>query len=155
MIPLQYQFLAKFILLLMIAGAAAYGAWYVTSDHYQAIIARQQVAVDKAVQDQLLRSQQILTERAERTRLAEEQHATDQLVINRLNHTLAGVRVKLPETGCDPVPGTGQTAADSNHAGGLAAARADEYLAAAQRAIQDIGLRCATLNSEAREANGR
>jgi hypothetical protein len=153
LIPPQWQFLAKFVLMLVIAGMGAYGAWYMTSDHYQAIIAQDRLNTIGAVQAQLLANQKLSDDRALKSRDAEVQHAKDQLVINRLNHDLAGVRIKLPETDCSTMPGTGQAAADSNHAGGVAAARADEYLAETQRAIQDIGLRCATLNSDAIEAN--
>jgi len=153
-IPLQYQFLAKFIVLLALAASAAFGAWYVTSNHYEGVIAQHALNDAEAVKAELLRQQKLLTERAEQTRLAEEQHAKDQLTINNLAGKLSRVQVNLPKCG-GAVPGAGQASANPDGTGGLAAARADEYLAAAQREIQDIGQRCAQLNIDAIAANNK
>lgn len=151
-IPLQYQFLAKFIVIGTLAAIISFGTWYVTSDHYEAVIARHAASDAAAVQTELLRQQKLAAKRAEQTRIAEEQHAKDQLVINRLGTQLAGVQVHLPKCG-SAVSGAGQAGTGSNGSSGVATARADEYLAETQREIQAIGQRCAQLNIDAIESN--
>jgi len=153
-VPLQFQFLAKFVLILAIAGIGGFAGWRLTSDYYQSEIFRLRAENDAAVMAELQRQQKLTQDRAELTRLAEEQHAKDQLAINHLGAQLAGVRVQLP-TGCGTMPGTAAAGANPDGTGGLATARADEYLAAAQRAIQDIGQRCAQLNIDAIAANNK
>jgi len=154
-VPLQYQFLAKFVLILATAGLGGFAGWYVTSDHYLAEINALKVANSNAVNAELMRQQKLAGIRAEKSRLAEEQHAKDQLVISRLGNELGRVRVHLSAIGCGALPGAGQGATDSNGTGRMAAARADEYLEQARRAIQDIGQRCAQLNIDAIASNSR
>ena len=154
-VPLQWQFLAKFILILATACLGGFSGWWVTSDYYQAEFNALKAANSNAVNAELMRQQKMMTDRAEQSRFAEEQHAKDQLTINRLGTELSRVRVHLPAIGCGAVPGTGQADADSNGENRLAAARADEYLEQARRAIQDIGQRCSQLNIDSIAANIR
>jgi len=153
--PLQYQFLAKFILILVLTGVGAIGGWRLTSDYYQSEILRLQAENDAAVKVELQRQLKLTQDRAELSRLAEEQHAKDQLTINRLGIELSRVRVHLPAVSCGAVSRAGKDATDSNRKSGLAAARADEYLDEARRAIQDNGQRCSQLNIDAIAANSR
>jgi len=140
----------KMAVALAMIAIGAFGAWYTTSDHYQKQIAEIQLAQQKVVADELA---QHLAEKAaheKATQLAGEQHAKDQLRINNLVSQLNGVRIRFPSGGAMPQAGTG---ANPDGACRLAAARADEYMAEAQRAINDIGARCAQLNADAIQAN--
>jgi len=151
----EWKFLAHVVVIVPIIGLSVYGTWYVTSDHYQKVIAEQQVKEDEAARQQLEHLRLLATEHAEKSRQAEEQHAADEITITRLGNQLAGVRIHIPSVSCGAVSGTSQTAADSNGTSGMAAARIDEYLAEAQRAIQDIGQRCAQINIDAIKANAQ
>ncbi len=153
--PPEWKFFPKFIALLMVALLSVYGGWYFTSEHYQYKIANMEADVQRVTNNELARLQQMALVDAKKFRQAEEQHATDQLAITRLGAQLAGVQLKLPAHDCSAVPGITETASNQNGTGGLAAARADEYLAEAQRAIQDIGQRCAQLNIDAIEMNAK
>jgi len=154
-IPMQWQLLAKFLLLLAVAASAAFGAWRGTSDHYLAEINALNAANSNAVNAELMRQQKQVAERAEQTKLAEEQHAQDQLVINRLGNQLAGVRVKLPTVGCDSVSGAGQTTSDSNGTSRILYQRVDAAFARLQTGVGQLIQRCDQINIDAIEANSR
>jgi len=154
-IPPQYRFLAKFIVILVVAGSAAFGAWYVTSDHYEAIIARHALDDATTVNAELRRVQKSLDDRIETIRLAEEQHATDQITITRLGNQLAGVRIHIPSVSCDPVPGISQTAAHSNGAGGILSERVDAAFAQLQSGVGQLVQRCDQLNIDAIQVNAQ
>jgi hypothetical protein len=153
-IPAQYQFLAKFIVVMAVAGSGAFGAWYVTSDHYQAIIAQHALSDATAVKTELQRQNKIKTDQAEKTRLAEDQHALDQLIINRLSHQPASVQVHTPKCG-SAMPGAGQAAVDTNGASGVLSDRVDAAFAELQSQTGQLVERCDQLNIDAIAANNR
>lgn len=80
------------------------------------------------------------------------QREQDQITIDDARAKLRAV--KLQVRACrSTLPGTPASTADSDGTGGLAAARINEYLDDARRAIDDIGERCARLNADAIRAN--
>lgn len=151
-IPLEWRFLAKFIAILVVAGAGAFGGWWVTSDYYQAKINALKAANSDAVNAQLQRQQKLMADRAEQIRLAGEQHALDQLTITRLGNQLAGVRVHVPVS-CGPVPGTSQASTDSNGTGGILSERVDAAFTELQAGVGQLVQRCDQLNIDAIQVN--
>jgi len=154
-IPLQWQFLAKFLTFLALMGLGSIAGWWVTSNHYQTEINALKLANSNAVNAELLRQQNLLKDRAEKIRLAEEQHATDQITINRLGNQLARVRIKLPAISCSPVPGTTQTGENPDGGSGLLYQRVDEAFAELQAGVGQLIQRCDQLNVDAIAANAR
>jgi len=136
---------------LSLIALGAFGAWYTTSDHYQKQIAEMQAARQTAVSEAL---SQYLSEKAahdKAVQLAGDQHAQDQLRINNLTSQLGSVHIHFPSGGAVSEGGTAPQGADGTCR--MAATRADEYLAEAQRSINLIGQRCAQLNIDAIQAN--
>jgi len=154
-VPLQWQFLAKFILILAIACLGGFAGWWVTSDYYQAELNALKVANSNAVNAELLRQQKLAADRAEQTRIAEEQHAKDQLVINRLGSELGRVRVHLPAIGCGALPGAGQGATDSNGTSRIFSERVDESFARLQSGVGQLVQRCDQLNIDTIQMNAQ
>jgi len=154
-VPLPYQFLAKFILIFATACLGCFSGWWVTSDHYLAEINALKVANSNTVNSELLRQQKLAQDRAELTRLAEEQHAKDQLVINRLGNELSRMRVHLPSVDCNSVSGTGQGITDSNRTSGAFYQRVDAAFAELQSGVGQLIQRCDQLNVEAIAANAK
>ena len=142
---------AAIIALLVLLIAAT---WKATSDHYEKIIASMEAAQADAVAKM---QEQQLKDAAARDKLlhdAGEQHAQDQLRINSLVFQLNGVRIHFPTgAGGSSLPQGGAASGNQNGTCRMAASRADEYMAEAQRAINDIGQRCAQLNIDAIQSN--
>jgi len=134
---------------LMLLGA--FGAWYTTSDHYQKRIAEMQKAQQTAVAEALTAQLAAAAAHDKQLHDAGDQHAKDQLLINSLTSQLGRVHINFPSGGAVPQGGTGTGNQDGDCR--VAAARADEYMAEAQRAINDIGQRCAQLNIDAIQSN--
>lgn len=80
------------------------------------------------------------------------QREQDQITINDARTKLRAVKLQVRACG-STMPGTSATTSDSDGTGELAAARINEYLDEARRAIDDIGERCARLNADAIRAN--
>lgn len=76
----------------------------------------------------------------------------DEITINDARTKLRAVKLQVRACG-STLPGTPASTSDTDGTGELAAARINEYLDEARRAINDIGERCARLNADAIRAN--
>jgi len=153
--PAEWKFMGEFVAAVIIACSASYGSWYVTSDHYEKIIAQYQINADKAVQSQFALNQQLALIHADKIRLAEEQHAADQITITRLGNQLSRVQVHLARNDCGSVSGGNQTAADQNGRAELFYEAADAAFANLQRGDDEDFQRCDQLNIDAIEVNAQ
>ena len=151
----EWKFLAHVVVIVPIIAISIYGTWYVTSEHYQKIIAQEQVKEDEIARQQLEHLRLLATEHAEKSRLVEEQHAADQITITRLGNQLAGVRIHIPSVSCGAVFGTSQTAADSNGAGGILSEQVDAAFAELQTGVGQLVQRCDQLNIDAAQVNAQ
>jgi len=55
----EWKFLAHVVVVVPIVAISMYGTWYVTSDHYQKIIAQQQVKEDESARMELKNAIQV------------------------------------------------------------------------------------------------
>lgn len=120
----------------------AFVTWYATSDHYQKQLVEVQLDTAQAVQQELLKQQ-------ENIRLAGEQHAKDQTVINALRDRPERVRVVFPQCG-------GDTCGEENTDGraGALSGQVDRVFAEFQEEVGRLVFRCDQLNIDAIEMNG-
>lgn len=140
--PYPYQL--KIILDVAIAGLLIFCTWYFTSDHYQKRIAEIQLETAEAVQTELL-------EEASKRKTAEENHAKDQLVINRLHDDAQRVQIHIP---CgSPLPTRNETSPNPDRGSGLLSERVDAAFARLQAGIGQLIQRCDQLNIDARMFN--
>lgn len=150
----QYASLIKIVVVTIVIALLMSITWKAASDHYGKLIAATQAAQEEAVSK--MQAQQ-LADAAAREKLIHEagdQHAKDQLRINDLAAQLNGVRIHFPEGASGrSLPQGGISSGDQNGTCRMASARADEYMAEAQREIDRIGQRCAQLNIDAIQAN--
>jgi len=107
------------------------------------------------VNAELMRQQKLAGIRAEKSRLAEEQHATDQLSINRLAGDLNGLRVKLARISCGTLPRTDENTANQDRGTGLLYEAADTAFANLQRGDDEDFQRCDQLNIDATQVNAQ
>ena len=147
-----YLFWAKIGAILGLAAAAAYGSWYITSDHYEKVIAENKVAADAKIQEQLIANQKLRDEKLKLINDSETQHEQDQLVVNNLSTQLAGMRIHIPTRGCT-VPRGNKGGSDTGGGSGVLSARVDESFARLQARANELVLRCDQLNNDARRAN--
>lgn len=125
-----------------------YGAYHY-GRHVESL--EQAVIRDSAIQAQQETHRLALLSQSAKIINAGVQHDTDQNTITSLRAQLGGVRIHFP-TGCS-VPKPADTRADSGGSAGVAVKGADDYMADAKRAIDDIGQRCAQLNIDAVRLN--
>lgn len=111
----------------------------------------QTVIRDSAIQAQQEEHRMALLSQSTKIINAGVQHDADQNTITSLRAQLGGVRIHFP-TGC-PESKPAITSADSGGSAGVAVKGADDYMADAKRAIDDIGQRCAQLNIDAIRLN--
>ncbi|HEY6021540.1 MAG TPA: hypothetical protein VIY48_17065 [Candidatus Paceibacterota bacterium] len=129
----------------------ALSSWYFTSDHYQKVIAENQVAVDKAYQKQLEENQKLAAENAALRKSAEEEHASNQLVINDLSHQLSRVHIHIPN--CSQVPGTSVPGQGEDGKTWILSGKADAAFEELQRGDDEDFARCDQLNIDAIRLN--
>jgi hypothetical protein len=143
----------KMIILLVSCAASAFGTWYITSDHYQKVIAQHQVELDKAVDAERGKNVKELADSAAKFKLAEEQHAKDQLLINQRDAYIDGVRIHIP-TSCGAVPSPAKSGANTDGSADVFSRRVDEAFRHLQEGVeQRIVIRCAQLNIDAIQSN--
>jgi hypothetical protein len=141
----------KFYLAAGILALACYGTWYVTSDHYEKKIVEIQLGMASAVQVQLLANQVEADAKAVLIQKGVEQHAKDQLVINRLHNDVSGLQVS--GICSSPLPQTNQTSEGSNAASGVLPDRVDEEFARFQKRTGELIQRCDQLNVDVIQMN--
>jgi hypothetical protein len=124
---------------LLILGALS--GWYVTSEHYQKQITGIQLGMAEAVQTELL-------EEEAKRKLAEEQHAKDQLTINTLRDQRGRVQIHIPV--CSNTQPAGQ---DRDREARLFSERVDAAFAKLQAGVGQLVQRCDQLNIDARQFN--
>jgi hypothetical protein len=128
-----------------------YCTWYITSDHYQKQIVEIQLGMATATQTQLLADQQALIEEAAKRKLAEEDHAKDQLYINNLHDDAK--RVQIHSICGGAMPPANKTGADPDRAARLLSDRVDAAFAELQSRVGQLVQRCDQLNIDARLSN--
>jgi hypothetical protein len=137
--------------------AAIFGSGvYVTKDHYEAIIAKKQVETDTLMQKQQAENIKILADNVALTKAAEEQHATNQLVVNDLTQRIADlsrVRIHIPNS--RPVCTGGETSAGKDPTSGVLSDRVDELFADLQARTGKLIQQCDQINIDAIELNAK
>ncbi len=147
-----YAGLIKLVMATVIIALISGAVWKAASDHYGKIIASVQAAQAEAVAK--AQAQQ-LADAANREKIindAGEQHAKDQLTINRLGAQLDGMRVHIPTGGC-PMPQAGTSPADTGGASGVLSAGVDAAFERLQAGVGRLVQRCDQLNIDAAQAN--
>lgn len=137
-------------LFLMLAILASYFATYRYGRHVEYLVQ------DNIRKDAVLKQQEengvIVLAYAKKLTEGMVQREQDQITINDARAKLRDVKLQV-RTYRSTLPGTPTSTTDSNGTGELAAARINEYLDEAKRAIDDIGERCARLNADAIRVN--
>lgn len=136
--------------------AAIFGAGvYVTKDHYEAIIAKNQVERDKAVQAQKDANLKLLADISALRSEKETEHATNQLTVNNLTQRVAAlsrVRIHIPSSGTGCSSGTAGQSADGRSR--LLSEKIDAALAEVQRDDGADSARCDQLNIDTIRLDG-
>ena len=134
----------NWIILLVGMTVGAVPSWWVTSTYYQGVLSAEHEQQQRLVIEQQEQNRLDFLAYAKRITDSGAQHDKDQATLNRLAANARRVRVTLPNR-C-PVSTATQAATDQDRDAGLAAERANEYLAQARQSIQELGQRCAELN---------
>jgi hypothetical protein len=143
----------KLIALAVIIALACYGTWYATSDHYERLAAEKQVESDKAVQAQVETTLALIAVDTAKQKAAEEQHAKDQIAINRQYSVTISLRDAFASS-CGTVSTTGQASADPNGRSGVLQDSVGSLFAEFQAEVErTIIQRCDQLNLDSRQRN--
>jgi hypothetical protein len=136
--------------------AAIFGSGvYVTKNHYEAVIAQNQVEHDKAVQIQKDANLKLLADISALRTEKETEHAINQQVVNDLtqrNAALSRVRIHIPSSGAGCSGSTSGQSADGRSR--LLSEKIDAALAEVQSNDGADSARCDQLNIDTIRLNG-
>ncbi len=138
------------IALLIGLASGAFPAWWITSTHYQGVIAKEHENQQKVVIQQQEQNRLALLAYAERIVKAGADHDKNTRTIRHLSRQLDGLRINFPTC---PVSDPAEDGGDPDRAARLFSDAMDAEFAAFQKRAGEFIERCDTLNNDAIRAN--
>jgi len=148
----QFRLAITLIFFCASLGGASYGTWYVTSDHYIKMADEERLAVQEVT---IAITHQQLADNAadaQRRRLANESHNKAVLAGDDLFRVLRGLPVPK-DCSVGTAPAESAASAVGDNASGVADTSSHYDLESRKQALDEIVLRCARLNDDARAHN--
>lgn len=141
---------ANWLILAIGLASGALPAWWLTSGHYQGVIAKEHEAQQVLVIEQQRQSMVALSAYIERGKTAGVEHDKNAIIVRDLRRERDRLRIAFPTC---PVSDTTETGADSGGGGGILSDQLDAAFADLQRETGILVERCDTLNIDAIRAN--